>query len=235
MKCILLCAGYDQKNDPLKFNIDGQPIVGYVLKQIEGISEIDEIYLVTNNTYYNSFEQFLQNLDYSKTVSLINDKVNQPEDALGAIGDIMYTINVKEIDDDVMIIAGNNMFDFSLKPIVNYFKDKHTPVVCSSTIADYQRLQKFAVAQIDDNNRIIDLIEKPMYPDSDIGVYAIYIYPKEVLKQFDYYLMEGNKPDAPGYFVQYLYKKTPVYAYNVDGNYLISDDIENIDKTKIKK
>ena len=74
-----------------------------------------------------------------------------------------------------------------------------------------------------------------MYPDSDIGVYAIYIYPKEVLKQFDYYLMEGNKPDAPGYFVQYLYKKIPVYAYNVNGNYLISEDIENMVKTKIKK
>ncbi len=235
MKCILLCAGYDQKNDPLKFNFQGRPIIWYVLKQLENIDEIDEMYLVTNNTYYNSFEQFLHNIDYPKTISLINDNVNQPEDALGAIGDIMYTINMKEIDDDIMIVAGNNMFDFSLEPIVEYFKRKHTPVVCSSTIADYQRLQKFAVAQINENQQIIDLVEKPMYPDSDIGVYAIYIYPKEVLKQFDYYLMEGNKPDAPGYFVQYLYKKMPVYAYNVTGKYLISDDLDNISKTKIKK
>lgn len=235
MKCILLCAGYDKKNDPLNFNIDGYPVVWYILKQIETIDEVDEIYLVTNNNYYNSFKQFLKKLKFSKPISIINDNVNKAEDALGAIGDIMYTINIKEINDDVMIVAGNNLFDFSLIPIVRYFKEKQAPVVCSSTIDDNHRLQKFAVAQIDHNHKIIDLIEKPMYPDSNIGVYAIYIYPKEALKQFNYYLMEGNKPDAPGYFVQYLYKKMPVYAYNVNGQYLIGEDLEKISKAKIKK
>lgn len=235
MKCILLCAGYDFKNDPSQFRINNRPLISYILDKIEEIEEIDEIYLVSNMTYYDSIKQFIQSIDYSKKITLVSDNVTKPQDALGAIGDIMYTINVKKIDDDIMIISGNNIFDFSLKPVVSYFEELQAPVVCSSIIEDYNRLQKFAVAQIDNNNKILDLVEKPMYPDSDIGVYAIYFYPRNVLKQFNYYLMEGNKPDAPGYFVQYLYKQMPVYTYNVEGQYLISTEIDNFSKPKIKK
>lgn len=219
MKCILLCAGYHKDNSHALLEIDGKPSISYIIDKLSKINEIDEIYLVTNNTYYEDFAKVLKTIDSSKKITIINDNVKQPEDALGAIGDIMYTINIKEIDDDLMIIAGDNWFDFSLNPVVNYFNNKKAPVVCSAKFNDEESLKKFAVAQLNDDNQIIDLVEKPMYPESNIGIYAIYIYPKEVLNEFDNFLMEGNKPYAPGYFVQYLYKKKRVYAFNVDGVY----------------
>lgn len=219
MKCILLCAGYHGDTSYALKDINGKPSICYTIEKLDKIDELDEIYLVTNNTYYNSFNRLLDNLATSKKITLINDNVNQPEDALGAIGDIMYTINIKEIDDDLMIVAGDNWFDFSLNPLVDYFNQKNSSVVCSAKIKDEDLLKKFAVANINEDNQIIDLIEKPMYPESDIAVYAIYIYPKDVLNEFDNFLMEGNKPYAPGYFVQYLYKKKRVFTYNVDGAY----------------
>ena len=221
MKCILLCAGYHKDNSYALLEIDGKPSISYTIDKLSNIDEIDEIYIITNDTYYKEFNKTLKNINSSKKITLINDNVKQPEDALGAIGDIMYTINIKEIDDDLMIIAGDNWFDFSLNPVVNYFNSKKAPVVCSAKFEDEQVLKRFAVAQLNDENQIIDLVEKPMYPESNIGIYAIYIYPKEVLNEFDNFLMEGNKPYAPGYFVQYLYKKKRVYAYNVDGTYKV--------------
>lgn len=221
MKCILLCAGYHEDKSHALHEIDNEPIILNTINKIEQIKEIDEIYLVTNNTYYNDFNKLLKNNNSSKKITLINDNVKQPGDALGAIGDIMYTINIKDIDNDVMIIAGDNWFDFSLIPIVNYFNKKKAPVVCSAKFEDENLLKKFAVAQLNKDNQIVDLVEKPMYPESNIGIYAIYIYPKEVLYEFNNFLSEGNKPNAPGYFVQYLYKKAKVYAYNVEGNYKV--------------
>ena len=221
MKCILLCAGYHKDKSYGLYEINNEPIILNTINKIEKIKEIDEIYLVTNNTYYKDFNKLLKNNKFIKKITIINDNVKKPEDALGAIGDIMYTININDIDDDVMIIAGDNWFDFSLNPVVDYFNKKKAPVVCSSKIDDESILKKFAVAQLNKDNQIIDLVEKPMYPESNIGIYAIYIYPNELLYEFNNFLSEGNKPNAPGYFVQYLYKKTKVYAYDVEGSYRV--------------
>lgn len=227
MKCILLCAGYATRLFPLTQNFpkalleieENKPLLDYILEKVNKIKEVDEIYLITNDRYYEHFLAWSQKKENPVIpITVINDHTTSNEDRLGAIGDIEYVIKQKQIEDDVLIIAGDNLFDFNLTDMVQFYYQKKGATVCVKEIEDYELLKRLAVAKTDENDRIIDLAEKPAHPESNIGVFANYIYPKEILPLFKQYLEEGNVPDAPGYFVQYLYKIKPVYAYRFQGN-----------------
>lgn len=225
MKCILLCAGYATRLFPLTENfpkalleVGGQTILDYILKGVNEVKEVDQIYVITNDRYYNHFLSWKEEKNNIIPIEVINDYTKSNDDRLGAIGDIWYTISQKNIDDDLLIIAGDNLFNYSLADAVDYFKDIKNAVVCSKPSDDKEFLKSVAIAKLDDNNKIIELIEKPENPESNIVVYATYLYPKNVIPLIKQYLDEGNKPDAPGYFLQYLYKIQDVYAYNFNGN-----------------
>lgn len=225
MKCILLCAGYATRLFPLTENFpkalleieEGKPLLNYIVDEVNTLDEVSEIYLVTNNRYAKHFEEWSKKLNNPKEIKIINDHTMSNDDRLGAIGDINYVINQAGINNDVIIIAGDNLFDYPLVDLMKYYHEKNAPIVCTKEMDDMEALKRFAVAKIDSNDQILDLVEKPEHPESNIAVYATYIYPKEVLKEFKNYLEEGNNPDAPGYFVEYLYKKLPVYAYKFQG------------------
>lgn len=224
MKCILLCAGYATRLFPLTENfpkalleVNKKPLLDYILEEINTIEEISEIYVVTNARYYEHFVNWREQKDNIKPIEIINDNTTSNDDRLGAIGDVHYVIHKKNIDEDLIIIAGDNLFDFKLKDMINYYKEKNSTVVAAKYIDDIELLKRFAVAKIDSNNKVLELIEKPKEPQSNVAVYATYIYPKNIVHLFDNYLEEGNLPDAPGNFVQYLYKKKDVYLYMFDG------------------
>lgn len=227
MKCILLCAGYATRLFPLTENFpkalleieENKPLLDYILEKVNKIKEVDEIYLITNDRYYSHFLSWSKEKDNaSKPITVINDHTTSNDDRLGAIGDIQYVIEQKQIQDDVLIIAGDNLFDFELTDVIDFYHQKQGSVVCVKEIEEYELLKRLAVAKLNENDQIIDLAEKPAHPESNIGVFANYIYPKEILPLFKQYLEEGNVKDAPGYFVQYLYKIKPVYAYRFQGN-----------------
>ena len=226
MKCILLCAGYATRLFPLTENFpkalleieEGKPLLDYILEEVNQISEIDEIYVITNNRYFSHFDNWAKAKDNSKKITVLNDYTTSNDDRLGAIGDINYTIKKANIADDLLIIAGDNLFDYKLQGVIDFYNKVKSPVVVCKKIANRELLKSFAVAKIDDNRRITNLVEKPQNPESDIAVYATYLYPKDVLPYINQYLEEGNKPDAPGYLPEYLYKKMAVYAYLFEGN-----------------
>lgn len=240
MKCILLCAGYATRLFPITKNFpkalleieEGKPLLNYIVEEVNTIPEIDEIYLVTNDRYAKHFEEWSIALNNEKPISIYNDHTTSNEDRLGAIGDINYVVNRANIQEDVIIIAGDNLFTYSLKGVIDYYHEKQGPVVCSTEIDDIQILRQFAVAELNENDQIVNLIEKPQTPPSNIAVYATYVYPKEILDQIRIYLEEGNNPDAPGYFVEYLYKKMPVYAYRFQGECYDVGTHEALDKVR---
>lgn len=226
IKCILLCAGYATRLFPLTENFpkalldieEGKPLLNYIVDEINKIEEIDQIYIISNDRYYNHFKVWSDSLNNIKNIKVINDHTTSNDDRLGAIGDIAYVLNYEHIDDDLLIIAGDNLFDYSLSGVIDYYKEKDGAVVCTKKINNYELLKHLAVASIDNNNRITELVEKPNEPKTDIAVYATYVYPKSVIGLIKEYLETGNNPDAPGHLVQYLYKIMPVYAYCFDGN-----------------
>ena len=225
MKCILLCAGYATRLFPLTENFpkalldieEDKPLLNYIMDEVNTIEDIDEVFVITNNRYYEHFNNWAKT-SKGKLITVINDKSTSNDDRLGAIGDIQYTINNGKINDDVIIIAGDNLFDYPLKDVVDYFKEKKSAVVVGKELDNIEMLKRFAVAKVDNDNKLTNLEEKPAKPKSNIAVYATYIYPKEFLPLIRDYLEEGNNPDAPGYFVEYLYKIRNVYIYKFKGN-----------------
>ena len=224
MKCILLCAGYATRLFPLTENfpkalleIGNRPLLDYILDEINTINEVDEIFVITNSRYYNHFSKWAIDKNNFKPIKVINDNTTSNDDRLGAIGDLLYVIEKENINDDLLVIAGDNLFTYKLKDVVDYYKEKKDTILCAKELDDINLLKRFAVAKIDDNSKVLSLIEKPDIPESNLGVYATYIYPKKVLKYFKLYKEEGNNMDAPGNFPQYLYKKENVYIYKFNG------------------
>lgn len=224
MKCILLCAGYATRLFPLTENfpkallkVGDEAILDYILDEVNTINEVDSIYLVTNAKYTPHFETWANEKNNVKPIKVINDGTTTNDTRLGAIGDIIFTIKSENVDDDLLIIAGDNLFTFKLKDFVDFYNFKKAPVVTVREEEDKNLLKRVGVAQIDSENKIYGFEEKPSEPKSDYAVYAEYIYPKSVLKEFKKYIEQGNSNDAPGNFVAYLYKQLPTYAYIFNG------------------
>lgn len=224
MKCILLCAGYATRLFPLTkdfpkalLEIGKRPLLDYILDEVNTIREVDEIYLVTNAKYAPHFYAWAKSKNNDKPITVLNDGTTSNEDRLGAIGDIKYTIDKMNIQDDLMIIAGDNLFTFKLIDMMNFYKKVKTSVVSVKEIADKEILKGLGVISVDENDTVIDFVEKPSEPKSNLGAYAEYIYPKEIIDLIEQYINEGNNKDAPGNLLSWLYKRTTVKAFKFDG------------------
>jgi len=224
MKCIFLCAGYATRLFPLTENfpkalleVGGRPILDYTLDKVNKIDEIDEIYLVTNAKYTPHFEEWAKSKNNVKRITVFNDGTTNNDDRLGAIGDIEFTIKSANIDDDILVLATDNLFTFELTDFYDFYKTKNAPCVCVRKETDINLLKRVGVAELDSEMKIVGFVEKPAEPKSDYAVYAEYIYPRNVLKNIKEYLDEGNSCDAPGNLVAYMHKKMPVYAYSFTG------------------
>lgn len=224
MKCILLCAGYATRLFPLTQNfpkalleVGGRAILDYTLDEVNSIDEIDHIYLVTNAKYTPHFEEWAKSKNNIKPITVFNDGTTNNDDRLGAIGDMQFTIEKAGINDDILVLATDNLFTFKLKDFVEFYKTKNAPSVCVREEEDINLLKRVGVAKLDEDMRIVDFVEKPAEPQSKYAVYAEYIYPKNVLPMIKTYLEEGNSCDAPGNLVAYMYKRLPTYAYAFNG------------------
>ena len=218
-------AGYATRLYPLTLNtpkallqIAGKPIVEYILDEIYTIPDIDKVYVVTNSKFYPNFCDWVEGLSGNKPIEVIDDGTSTEETRLGAVGDIKFTIDRCAIDDDLMIIAGDNFFTYRLADYYADFRKNPHDFVVAKELDDIEQLKHFAVAKLDADGRIIDLQEKPSKPESNIAIYATYTYLRETLPLFERYFAEGNRGDAPGYFVQWLHKIKPVYAWRMNGD-----------------
>ncbi len=224
MKCILLCAGYATRLFPLTENfpkalleVGGRPLIDYILDEVNSLEEVDQIYLVTNKKYTPHFEEWAKNKNNVKPITVFNDNTTTNENRLGAIGDIEFVIEKAKIDDDLLIIAGDNLFTFKLRDFVDFQKTKGTSAICVRE-EDNETLKRLGVVETDSDMKVVGFEEKPAEPKGKFAAYAEYLYPREIVPVFKKYIEEGNNSDAPGNFVAYLYKHASVYAFPFKGD-----------------
>lgn len=228
MKAIVLAAGYATRLYPLTENqpkplleVSGKSILDYIVEKMERVNVIDEIIIVTNDKFTVHFEDWKHSAElkdkYEKKLIVINDGTLTNDTRLGAIGDIHFVLNKLGIEDDLMIVAGDNLFDFELSDFVDYFENVETDCITAYHEGDDAQLKRAGIVELDESKRVLSFEEKPEEPKSTYCVPAFYLYRKETLPLFKKYLEDGNNPDAPGHFIPYLLEHQPVHAYLFEG------------------
>lgn len=224
MKAIVLSAGYATRLYPLTLNtpkgllpIGKKSILDFITDEIEKVEEIDEMFIISNHKFYANFYEWSKVRKTRLKITVLDDNTTDDTNKLGAIGDIQFTIENGKIDDDILVVAGDNFFTFDLRDYIEFYKKVDGDAILVSELSELKDLQRMANAVLSEDNRVMFMEEKPQNPKTNIAVFASYIYKKETLPLIDKYLKEGNNPDAPGFFPSWLYTKKPVYAYKFTG------------------
>jgi len=219
MKAVVLAAGYATRLYPLTENtpkpllkVGGKAIIEWILDKIAQIEEIDEIFVVTNDKFYHDFLVWKNGLVYPKKIVIINDGTFSNEDRLGAVGDLNFVLQQENIDDDLLVIAGDNLFGFSLQDFFQFYKQHNTSIVAFRDLGDIEKVrEKFGVGILD-NSKVIDFVEKPSEPRSSLASTACYIFKKEDLQLINQ-LLENGGADNPGDLVKFLVANSNVNGF----------------------
>ena len=224
MKAIVLSAGYATRLYPLTKDtpkgllpIGKKSILDFITDQIETISEIDEMFIISNHKFFTNFSDWAKTRETRLKVTVLDDNTTDDSNKLGAIGDIWFTIQNGNIDEDVLIMAGDNFFTFPLNDYVDFYRQNGFDSILVKEINEIKELQRMANVIMDENGKVLAMEEKPQNPKSNCAAFASYIYRKDTLPMIKQYLDEGNNPDAPGFFPSWLHDKKPVYAYKFQG------------------
>lgn len=236
MKCLVLAAGYATRLYPLTENfpkplldVNGKSILDWLLDDVDANVGVDEYIIVSNHKFVEHFEKWIRECSLKHPVQIVDDGSTENDNRLGAVKDIVYAIEQLHIDDDLMVLAGDNVLDFSLGGFAEYFKEKnHTCVMCYHE-PELTKLQRTGVASLDENNKILLMEEKPKDPKSNWAVPPFYLYKKEDLQTIQRGIKEGCDTDAPGSFIAWLCGQCDVYAYEMPGKRY---DIGNLESYK---
>ena len=220
IKVIILAAGYATRLYPLTLNqpkalldVKGKPILEHIINRVKELEAVDQIYIVTNQKFFKNFNNWLNNFKCEIPIKLLNDKTTSNEDRLGQIVDITFVLNKKKINDDLLIIAGDNLFNFSLKRAYNFFINKKLNVNALYDAKSLKVAKEQGNASIDKDNLIINFEEKPEKPKSTYISLGIYLFPKENVQLLSQYIKEGNNPDKMGYFMIWLTDKKNIHGF----------------------
>jgi glucose-1-phosphate thymidylyltransferase len=223
VKAILLAAGYATRLRPLTDTVPkqllpvaGRPIVDWILDKVREVDAVDATHLVTNSRFAPDFERWAE----PHGVAVHDDGTSTNEDRLGAVGDLALVIDCAGLDDDLLVVAGDNLFDFGLDGLVRFWRGKGTgAAVALYDCGDLELATHYGIVEIDGDDRIVDFVEKPAEPRSTLAATATYVFPREHVPLVERYLGEGHAPDNIGSFVGWLSRRQPVYGYRFEGSW----------------
>lgn len=228
MKNIVIAAGYATRLGELTKNfpkpllkIGDSTILGRMLDDIDTIPEIDEHIIITNHKFASIFEEWAKGLNYQKKVTIVDDGTETNDTRLGAVCDLLYAMDKLNIDDDMLVVAADNLLFFSFKEFVKFAEEKQ----CSCIMRHYQpsieKLQRTGVVVLDENDQVVNMEEKPAEPKSHWAVPPFYIYLKKDLELVRHSVDNGCGKDAPGNLAHYMVDNTKMFAWEMkrtDGN-----------------
>jgi glucose-1-phosphate thymidylyltransferase len=227
MKVIILAAGYATRLYPLTLTrpkpllpVAGKPMIDHVLDNLAPIAGLDHVYIVTNARFALPFQQWADHYRSTKArldFTIVNDASTDDSNKLGAIGDLHLVLTRERLDDDVIVVAGDNLFSHTLEGFGLFSRAKNAPVLGVYDVGDLEQVKKYNSITVDADGRITFFEEKPCNPASTLTGIALYHYPKAVLPLIRQYIAEGNNPDQPGRLIQWLYPRTDVFTWRVPG------------------
>ena len=239
MKCLILAAGYATRLYPLTENfpkplleVGGKPILDWLIEDLG--DAVDEYIVVSNHKFAPIFEKWIAGHPCREKMFLVDDGSVSNETRLGAVKDIALGIHERGIDDDLLVMAGDNLLTFSLQGFLDYFRGKGTSCIMRFYQPDLEKLHKSGVADVDSEGRILSMEEKPAQPKSHWCCPPFYIYKREDLPLVDEGIAEGCGTDAPGSFIAWLCGRTTVHAWEMPGERLDIGNLESYEDAKRK-
>jgi glucose-1-phosphate thymidylyltransferase len=225
VKCVILAAGYATRLRPLTDDmpkhllpLGDRPMLDWVLDRVREVRDVDETHLVTNSRFADVFERWAAAND----VAVYDDGTASNEDRLGAVGDLRLAIEKAGLgDDELVVLAGDNLFDFSLPTFVEWWRSKPQPAsaVPLHDVRDLELAKHYGIADTDTDDRIVHFVEKPSDPPSTLAATLVYLLPREHVRLVATYLEEGRSPDNAGSFLGWLAEREPVYGYRFEGTW----------------
>ena len=238
MKCVILAAGYATRLYPLTENfpkplleVAGKPILDWLIDDMASTGMVEEYIVISNHKFAHIFEEWAAKKS-DATIRVIDDGTTSNETRLGAVKDIQFAIEQLQLDDDLLVMAGDNLLDFSLGEFMRYGKEKNATCVMRYYEASEARLHKTGVIEIDANDGILSFEEKPAQPKSHWCVPAFYYYTREDSHLIKKGIESGCGTDAPGSFIAWLSGQTKVYAWEMPGRRYDIGNLESYEEVK---
>jgi len=237
MKCLILAAGYATRLYPLTENfpkplltVGEKTILDWLVDDIAASGEVDEYVVISNHKYAHHFDAWAKNKQQKITV--VDDGTDSNETRLGAVKDIQFAIDKLTLDDDMLVIAGDNVLDFSLTRFISYAKEKQTSCIMRYYEPDDRKLLKCGVVTIDDNDKILNMTEKSPTPATHWCCPPFYYYTKADAKLVQTGINNGCGTDAPGSYIAWLCTQTTVHAMEMPGKRYDIGNLESYEKVQ---
>ncbi|XGI84473.1 sugar phosphate nucleotidyltransferase [Halorutilales archaeon Cl-col2-1] len=222
MKAVVLAGGYATRLWPITKNrakpllpLGGKPIVDYILDPLEDEDAVSEVFVSTNQRFADDFEEHIESEGYEKATVAVEPTTSEDE-KLGTIGALADLVERESIDEDTVVIAGDNLFSFEVNDFIEFFDSKGSACIASYDVGSREDAKQYGLVDVE-GGQVVDFQEKPDEPKSTLVSIACYAFPADTLRLLDEYLRGDNNPDAPGFFIEWLHTRENVYSYVFDG------------------
>lgn len=220
MKNIVIAAGYATRLGELTRNfpkpllqIGGSTILGRMLDDIDRIADIDEHIIITNHKFAGIFRQWADQQIYTKPITIVDDGTETNETRMGAVADLLYAIDHLHVEDDMLVVAADNILFFSFSEFIAFAKQKQTSCIMCHEQPDIAKLQRTGVVELDEHCRVLNMEEKPQVPKSHWAVPPFYLYLRKDLDLVRHSIDDGYGKDAPGNLAHYMVSHTTMHAW----------------------
>lgn len=235
MKCLILAAGYATRLYPLTENfpkpllkVHDKTILDWLLEDINGAGLVDQYAVITNHKFAEHFRKWAST--HPLPITALDDETVTNETRLGAVRDIQFAIDKLSLNEDLLVIAGDNLLNFSLQGFIRYAQEKKTTCIMRYWEPDVNKLHKTGVAEVDNSDRVVGMEEKPANPKSNWCTPPFYFYKAADIPLVKKGIESGCGVDAPGSFIAWLCTQTTVHAYEMPGRRF---DIGNLESYRL--
>ena len=204
----------------------------HLIKKVEQVKDIDAIFVITNNKFYDVFNDWLSGFKSGKKIEIINDNTTSNEDRLGSLGDVNFVIRQEKIKDDILIVAGDNLFEFSINEFIEWIKHTDKSAVVLYDVNDRELAKQYGIVETDRDNKMIDFEEKPIKPKSTLASTGVYFYPAHVLPMLQNYVNKYKNSDKAGNFLEWLHKNEDVYCYITQKRWIDIGSLDQLEKAR---
>lgn len=219
---VVIAAGYATRLGELTKNfpkpllkIGDSTILGRMLDDIDTIPEITEHVIITNHKFAHIFEDWAKEVKYTKPITIVDDGTETNDTRLGAVCDLLFAMDKLNINDDMLVVAADNILFFSFKEFVDFAKAKDSSCIMCHEQPSIEKLQRTGVVVLDDNDKVLNMEEKPQEPKSHWAVPPFYIYMKQDLDKVRNSVSNGCGKDAPGNLAHYMVDNTTMHAWKM--------------------